>query len=116
MRVETRSRPATVTLHLTDTCHETVVVERYDAVVGGYAPVVIRDETAIVELPAMDGGYDDRDGRKSNVSDPDRYKVIRVRLGDRVLRELASADVRALPHDAAGYAVVDVRCPAFSGS
>ena len=109
-RVETMSQPTTVHLRLTDTCHGDVVVDRH-AGAGEYELVTVDGANADVIIPAMDGGYTERGGNVSNVSNPYDYHVLRFRLRDQILRELSRNEIRALPKDPDGRAVVPVPCP-----
>jgi hypothetical protein len=104
MRVETASQPVAYRLSLTDTCGDSVVVERYDG--SAYQPV----DPADVVIPSMQGGYTDRGGERSNVHDPDTYRVVRIRQRDRVLYDLSIDELNALPRDAEQRAIVRVRC------
>jgi hypothetical protein len=58
----------------------------------------------------MRGGYDERRGKKSRVSDPETYPAIRLRDGHAVVTVLSLHDVEALPKDGEGRAVIPVRC------
>ena len=66
--------------------------------------------TAHLELPGMGGGYSEGASGKSDVSDPDDYEVVRLRLGARVLVELSPKELRALQRDPDGHAIVPVQC------
>ena len=79
---------------------------------ANYVPVAILDERADVDVPAMHGGYDERNGKSSRVSDPSTYPAIRLRDGNSVVIVLSLHDVEALPKDGEGRAVIPVRCSA----
>jgi hypothetical protein len=102
MRVETTSHPTTVQVRLPDSCD--AVLEHY--VEGDYRAIAVEAGAATVEVPAMNGGYSKRGGRTSNVHEPRDYGILRLRRGDRVVRELSLNQVDALPKDADGRAMV----------
>ena len=107
-RVETMSQPTTVHVRLSQVC-PTSALEVYDDH-ANYVPVAIVDEKADVSVPGMRGGYDERRGKKSRVSDPETYPAIRLRDGHAVVTVLSLHDVEALPKDGEGRAVIPVRC------
>lgn len=99
-RVETMSQPTTLKLRVT--CD--VVVEQWDRT--AFHPVAFENAIADVNVPAMGGGYSDRNGKISNVHDPEEYPVLRVRRGDQVLRELSIRGTAKLPKAEDGRALV----------
>src|SRR5687768_4441747 len=96
-RVETMSHPTTVHVRLSQTC-EGSALEVYDDR-ANYVPVAIVDGKADVDVPGMRGGYDERRGTKSRVSDPTTYPAIRLREGRDVVTVLSLQDLEALPKD-----------------
>jgi hypothetical protein len=107
-RVETMSHPTTVHVRLSQTC-ATTSLEVYDEY-ANYVPVAIVDGKADVDVPGMRGGYDERRGTKSRVSDPTTYPAIRLHEGHETVTVLSLQDLNALPKDAEGRAVIAVRC------
>lgn len=105
-RVETMSHPTTVRLRLAVACDG--VLEQHVGA-GEYQLVTVTDATADIAVPGMRGGFSERGGKRSNVHDPDTYEVVRLRRDDKVLVELSLKDIRALPKDGDGRAIVD--CP-----
>lgn len=107
-RVETMSQATTVHVRLSQVCptSELAVYDEH----ANYVPVAIVDERADLHVPAMRGGYDERHGQTSRVSDPSTYPAIRLRDGHAVVAMLSLQDVEALPRDAEGRAVIPVRC------
>jgi hypothetical protein len=108
MRVETRSQPTTVHLRLSQVCSGTSLEAIDDH--ADFNNVAITDEKADIALPAMRGGYSERAGHTSNVSDPSDYSAVRLLDGHRVVTELSLNGIAALPRDAEGRAVVPVTC------
>jgi hypothetical protein len=103
-RVETMSHPTMVRLHLAESCAAGAVLEHYRD--GDYRAIAVEAGAATVEVPAMNGGYSERGGHKSNIHEPRDYMILRLRRGERVVRELSLDQVDALPKDADGRAVV----------
>ena len=108
-RVETMSQPTTVHLRLTNTCQGAFVVEAQTEH-ARFSPIALEGANADVTIPAMQGGYTDRGGHISNEANPNTYPAVRVREGDRVLRELSLDQIKQLPRDADGRAIVRVAC------
>jgi hypothetical protein len=104
-RVETMSQPTTLRLRFAERC-EGAVLEH-----AGRG-VAIHGETADVNVAAMRGGYSESAGRVSNVHDPHDYRVVTMRKDARVLVELSITDIRALPKDPEGRAIVRAPCGA----
>ena len=100
MRVETMSPPTTLELRVA--CE--VAVEQWN--LTEFVPVTFENAIADVHVPAMGGGYSERGGKRSNVHDPNEYQILRVRRGDRVLRELSINDTAKLPKAEDGRAIV----------
>ncbi|HTL37841.1 MAG TPA: hypothetical protein VL326_32140 [Kofleriaceae bacterium] len=107
-RVETRSQPTTVHLRLAQVCTGNVLEVMNEH--ADFAPITLTDDTADIEVPSMHGGYSERRGRKSNISDPYEYKVVRLRDGHGAVTELSLNGIEALPKDGEGRAVVPVTC------
>lgn len=103
MRVETASHPTTVHLRLATSCAGDVLEHYID---GDYRPIAVEAGAATIDVPAMAGGYSERGGHVSNVHDPRGYEIMRLRRGDRVVRELSLDQVDALPKDPEGRAIV----------
>ena len=108
-RVETFSHPVSFALRFTDTCDGALALEQHIGA-GEYKAVEIHDATVVVDVPSMGGGYDERGGKKSRVSDPNEYQVVRLRQRERILLELSNNEMRALPRDPDGRALVRVQC------
>jgi len=108
MRVETASQPTTVHLRLAQACTGNVLEAMNDH--ADFVSVPITDVKADIDVPSMHGGYSERGGRKSNVSDPYEYRVIRLRDGHGAVTELSLNGIEALPKDGEGRAVVPVTC------
>jgi hypothetical protein len=106
-RVETYSHATRVSLRFTNTCNAEL---RRNAGAGKPETVRIVDSKAIIDVPAMGGGYTVRRGRTSDVHDPATYPVVVLKDGDRVLVELSLEQIRELPLDQDGFSLVDVRC------
>jgi hypothetical protein len=102
MRVETRSQPTTVHLRLAQ-CD--AVLEKHVGA-GEFQVVPTDDATADIDVPGMGGGYSERGGKRSNVHDPDTYEVVRLRREDKILVGLSLKQIRALPKDTGGRAMV----------
>ena len=107
-RVETASQPTTVHLRLAQVCTGNVLEVMNEH--ADFVPITLTDDKADIEVPSMNGGYSERRGRRSNVSDPYEYRVIRLRAGHEVVTELSLNAVTALPKDSDGRAVVPVTC------
>jgi hypothetical protein len=108
-RVETMSPPTIVRLRFEAICSQATVVEQHDGA-GRYHKVVLENSTAVINIPGMTGGYSERAGHRSDVSDPNQYSVLRLRDDVRILLELSLDQISKLPTDADGRSIVPVRC------
>ena len=102
-RVETMSHPTTLHVRLAISCDG--ILERHLGA-GEFEPVIVAEGTADIDVPGMHGGYSERNGKHSNVHDPDTYEVIRVRREDKILIGLSLKDIRALPKASDGRSLV----------
>jgi len=103
------SHPTTVHLRFDALCSVSTVLEQHDGA-GHYHEVAIENSTAVTDIPGMEGGYTERAGHKSNVSDPNQYPVLRLRDDARILLELSLDQISKLPTDADSRSIVPVRC------
>lgn len=111
--VETQSQPVQLHVHLTGACADRAEVQAKIDTPVEYATVEATEPARYTLVaPAMGGGYQERGGERSHVHDPATYPVVRIRVDGVIVHDLSTAQIRALPHDTAGYAIVALRCAA----
>lgn len=73
---------------------------------GEFAPVrPVRPGLYALSIPSMDGGYSQFGCVKYNRHIPEEYPVLRIMVGERVVKELSTRDIEKMPVSNGAYRI-----------